>query len=363
MSSLLPRGVSLASTSQEQLSPSEDMSMTLQKLLEEKACLEEKVEELEGDKRHFQNKLEEYIRYDREEREVGNEGDAQAKLERKISQLLAEKADLLSRLASKSEDTLGSVGSGQFQASHLSERDYLLQRLSELQTTLRLSQEQSGQQLEVLRHENSGLREETGQLRKALSQRHQYTAAADWRGGGHHRPPSWELAQPSRLQHEGGSGKEAYSSLPESLPSSSYSGSSALSGTSGSTGQFTGGKFTSGTESSSSTGANEVPISLSGLRLTSNLSPPPAPPTDVAAELKKVKRQLEKYKTVNIELDQKLKDAKLELRKYEERQTDSDVGYRMEVERLRSENSRLRAQLDRALSENGHLRSVVGRRY
>lgn len=76
-----------------------------------------------------------------------------------------------------------------------------------------------------------------------------------------------------------------------------------------------------------------------------------------------MKRQLEKYKTANIELDQKLKDAKLELEKFAESRREPDVAYRMDVERLRSENAQLRARLDRANSEVTHLRGMVGRRY
>ena len=74
-----------------------------------------------------------------------------------------------------------------------------------------------------------------------------------------------------------------------------------------------------------------------------------------SAELKKLKKLLERYKTANVELDMKLKAAKLDLEQYENRRTDSDIVYRLDVEQLRAENARLQSQLDSALNDNFRL--------
>ena len=82
------------------------------------------------------------------------------------------------------------------------------------------------------------------------------------------------------------------------------------------------------------------------------------------AEFKKLKKQLEKYKSANIELDQRLKDAKLELQSCKGQNTNTDIMYQMDVQRLTVENARLQSRLDSAINENGRLRSdLVNRRY
>lgn len=329
MASILPRGVPSPQESKppgELSSPSSDLNLTIQKVLDTNASLEEKVKELEGDKKHFQNKLEEYIRYDKEE---GGNRESQStasnsQLERQISELMAEKAGLKAELLKKEEETGDLYSSQQPSISERGHRAHLLQRLNELQATSRLSQDFHSHQTEMLKWENSRLREEVEGL-------NHYGGKTS----GHERPPSWELARPYQHLY---SNTERYSSLPESLPSHS----STASGQSGDPGM----------------------PNLATLHLTSNMSHPlDSNAAATAAELKKIKKQLEKYKTANIELDQKLKDAKLELQRYAERRTEGDVGYRMDLERLRSENAQLRSQLDRALSEASHLRSLVGRRY
>lgn len=346
MASFLPRGVSspkgVSSAAEEALgdlpSPSEDLNTTVTKLLDTNARLLDKIAELEGDKKHFQNKLEEYICYDREE--GSNDRTTISQLERRISELLAEKADLQARLLKKNKDNDDLYTSQELRLLERDHRAHLLQRLNELQASLALGQQKHAREMELLKLENLGLQEEVGRLRKILNM-------AESRRD---RPPSWELVRPYQRLY---SSAEGYSSLPESLPSFSSSG--------GATGQHR-------NTTESITGhhkGSEIP-NIAALRLTSN----PAPPSDSTAasvavtELKKIKKQLDKYKTANIELDQKLKDAKLELRKYEERGSEVDVGYRMDLERFRSENNQLRAQLDRALSESNHLRSLLGsRRY
>ncbi len=83
----------------------------------------------------------------------------------------------------------------------------------------------------------------------------------------------------------------------------------------------------------------------------------------IESELKQVKRNLEKYKNITVELDSKLKDAKLELSKWENRQTGAHVQARYENEALRSENCLLRSEVDRLRRECGHLQSVYHHRY
>ncbi len=347
MASLLPRGIQSPTENKppgELPSPSEDVNATVTKLLEQQSRLEEKVEELEGDKRHFQNKLEEYIRFDRE---GGQSKDSRSvsQLERQISELLAEKADLQSRL-SRRDDEIADLYSSQPQAADRGHRAHLLQRLNDLQASMQASEEQYGRQIDALKLENSRLREQVERLR--TTQHHPqahwnetgYFHSESWRGhaeGGRGMPPSWETAarnfQAARNLHSNNT--EGLASLPESLSSRS---------------------------SGSTSGQTSLSATLTEMSLTP--TPPPPPPSDTtASELKKLKKQLEKYKTANIDLDEKLKDAKLELRKYSERGGEGDVRYRMDYERLRSENAQLRSQLDRALSESNHLRSLVSKRY
>ena len=77
------------------------------------------------------------------------------------------------------------------------------------------------------------------------------------------------------------------------------------------------------------------------------------------SEIKGLKKMLEKLKTVNVELDMKLKDANLQLQQYSARQTDTDIMYRMEAECLRAENVRLQFQLESVQRENNSLQREV----
>ena len=344
MASLLPRGVSSAGEPKKPHgdlpSPSEDLNVTVTKLLDTKAQLLDKIAELEGDKKHFQSKLEEYIRYDREEGGSGGEHDRAtiSQLEKQITELVAEKADLQVRLL-KSKDS-GDLCTSPHDLSERGHRAHLLQRLNDLQANSVLTQQKHTREVEALKLENSRLREEASRLKRSLNM-------ADWQESGKGRRPSWEIVHPHPHLHS--TTTEGHSSLPESLPSYSSQGSVTE-------------HYKHTTESiSTRPHYKEADIpNIAALKLTSNPSPAP---DSTSAELKKIKKQLDRYKTVNIELDQKLKDAKLELRKYEERRSDADVGYRMDMERFRSENNQLRIQLDRALSECHHLKSLVSRRY
>lgn len=327
------------------------MNVTLERLLETNACLEEKVAELEGDKRHFQSKLEEYIRYDREEQgyQTPQHKETVTQLERRVSELLAEKADLWAQLLRK-ETEAGDPS--QYLTLERNHRAYVMQQLTSLQTNSGLKQEQYTRQVGVLELENTRLKEEIQLLREEVGRSSERTL--DWRAMGQDRTPLWELVH-----------SNSYSSLPESLPSHSAACGTGLCRVpeSGPRGAESVTGHCRGPESGGRERFQKAEIpSVASLRLTSHPSLPTAD-SNTAAELKKTKKQLEKYKSANIDLDQKLKDAKLELRKYAERRSTSDVGNRMDLERLRSDAKQLRLQLDRALSENSHLRSIVGRRY
>ena len=74
-----------------------------------------------------------------------------------------------------------------------------------------------------------------------------------------------------------------------------------------------------------------------------------------SSEVKQLKRHLERYKNLSVELDLKLKDAKLELSQYASSQTNTDIQARFEVEALQAENRILRSELDRSARENCRL--------
>lgn len=303
MAQFLPRGVPSPQESNIP-SPFEDQNLTIKKLLDSNAQLHDQLEELEADKQHFQRKLEEYIRYDREHKEDSQRKDVKA-LEMQIDQLRTENAQLQAKLTKEREISELSLT----HLSHLSERDQrasLMHRLNELQAAASLCREKHSHQIESMRLENLRLKEEVQKLKGI-------------RSGSHERPPSWQSAYSN--QYSSVNTSAGYSSLPESLSSLS----------------------------SSQTRSKDDMPNISDLRISNT--------PDSTAELKKIKKQLEKYKTANIELDQKLKDAKLELQEYSERRGNTDMRYRMDVERLRSEVAHLHSQLDRVMSENSYLRS------
>ena len=242
------------------------------------------------------------------------------------------------------EEEIADLYSSQPQVAERGHRAHMLQRLNDMQA----SQEQYTRQIDTLKLENSRLK---GEVERSRNPHYSHPHGQHWnesgrdpkgsfsgsgrvesrRGhleSGHSGPPSWDMTRNYYSNTEG------FSSLPESLSSCS---------------------------SGSSTGQTTLTAALTELSLTGKPSPPP--PDATATELKKIKKQLEKYKTANIDLDERLKEAKLELRKYSERGTEAEVRYRMDCERLRAENTQLRLQLDRALSESNHFRSLVGRRY
>ena len=115
-------------------------------------------------------------------------------------------------------------------------------------------------------------------------------------------------------------------------------------------------KMHNGTSEHSSSGPSSLPTLCSWSNQQSSLSKSVSDDTITAnSEIKRLKKAVEKYKTVNVELDMKLKDANLQLQQYGMRQTDSDVMYRMEAEQLRAENESLRWQLESVRQENNSL--------
>ena len=85
--------------------------------------------------------------------------------------------------------------------------------------------------------------------------------------------------------------------------------------------------------------------------------------SDNESELKQLKRQLEKYKDITVELDSKLKDARLELSKYSNRQTSNDIHAQYELNALRAENRMLRSDLERSRRDVIHYHSMYNRSY
>ena len=304
-------------------SPSEELHLTVKKLLDDNSRLQEKVQELEGDKRHFQRKLDEYIRSDMEGRKVVDAGYSHrtgnvAVFEKELEQLIIENAKLKSLLMTndregrKEESGSFTCGNSHFSCQECSPT--VRHQLSKLQAARSLCIEQHGQNMEMMKLENLKQREEIERLKRI-----QFKS-------------SWEFNENYEAAGEGG-----HSSLPESLPSFS----SISSG------------YSRKTENTSVSSPTFIPASsVSSSNISGNAA---------AVELKKLKKQLDKYKTVNIELDQKLKEANLELQKYIERRGDWEVAHHMDVERLHSEGSHLKSQLDNALSENSRLRSIIGR--
>lgn len=330
-SNLLPRGVLAPVRSNVDPtytpSPSEDLHLTVKKVLDANSRLQEKVEELEGDKRHFQRKLDEYIRSDMEDK-TGNSHTTSntVVLEKEVEYLKRENSRLNSLLmTTEKERRGGGLTSGN---SRFSEREYnpvLLHQLSELQAARSLCIDQHEKKMEVMKLESFRQREEIERLKRTI----QFTESI----GLQNRRSSWDTINGHSHLH----GESGHTSLPESLSSfsSSTSRKTEVTGASG---------LTLSTVNSSSLSSNSADLE-----------------STTVAELKKLKKQLDKYKTANIELDQRLKDANLELQSYTERRGNWDATHRMDTERLNSEVYHLRAQLDRALSENSQLRSLAGR--
>ncbi len=78
-----------------------------------------------------------------------------------------------------------------------------------------------------------------------------------------------------------------------------------------------------------------------------------------SSELRKLRKQVDKYKNANIDMDKKLKEARFELKR-----CNSTHRSRLEVDQLQSEIRQLQNQLDIASRENSYLHSQLSaRRY
>lgn len=75
---------------------------------------------------------------------------------------------------------------------------------------------------------------------------------------------------------------------------------------------------------------------------------------DLSLELKATKKQLERYKDLTVELDERLKDTKIELAKYAQRQSSYNIHGEYEANALRSENRILRSEVERLRREAIH---------
>lgn len=327
-----PRGVATPLTSPHNDNENKQLS-------ERNFALEEKVQTLLTDKEFLQKKLDSYLREDRSE-ECSGSKEMTRELQRReseVHQLMEENAMLQVALSEKENEMerLSKVSSPPSSLTDTEMRDQralLLQRMNKLEKRDLESQEV----IAALRKENELLRRELDNARSQNSNSSSYGQQSSQFGS-----TSGALSSPSSIETL----TPTLSTLQTSISTSTGST------TTGSSDPMT----SSSTTMTSSSSSSATGISQSSV-------PDKSLPT--AAEYKKLKKQLERYKSANIELDQRLKDAKLELQRYQGQQGNTDIMYQMDVQRLSAENARLQSQLDSAVNENGRLRSdLVNRRY
>ena len=316
-----------------------------QQLSERNLALEDKIQSLLTDREFLQKKLDSYLREGRSE-ESGSSKVMTRELEQReseVHQLMEENAMLQVALSEKESEMerLSKVSSPPSSLTDTEMRDQralLLQRLNKLEKRDLESQEK----IAALRRENELLRQE---LENARSQSSGGAAGSVY----HSVPPDKQYSTSSSSYGQQSSQFSSTSAGTSSSPSSIETLTPSLS--------------TLQTSSSSSRGSDTMTSSSSSATTTSQSTlPNKSMPT--SAEYKKLKKQLERYKSANIELDQRLKDAKLELQRYQGQQGNTDIMYQMDVQRLSAENARLQLQLDSAVNENGRLRcDLVNRRY
>ena len=297
-------------------------------LSERNLALEEKVQSLLTDREFLQKKLDSYLREDRAEESSGSK-EMNRELQRRESEVhqLMEENAMLQVALSKKENAMERLSKVSSPPSSLTDtemrdqRGLLLQRMNKLEKRELESQER----IAALRRENENLKRE---LDISRSQNSSTTTSSSY--GLHSSTTSATPSSPSSIETL----TPTLSTLQTSLSTSTTTGSSDPT-TSSSTTMIS----SSSSSSSSATGTSAPDKSL------------PTP-----AEYKKLKKQLERYKSANIELDLRLKDAKLELQRYQGQQGNTDIMYQMDVQRLSAENARLQSQLDTAVNENGRLR-------
>ena len=297
-------------------------------LSERNLALEEKVQSLLTDREFLQKKLDSYLREDRVEESSGSK-EMNRELQRReseVHQLMEENAMLQVALSEKENamERLSKVSSPPSSLTDTEMRDQrglLLQRMNKLEKRELESQER----IAALRRENENLKRELdisqSQNSSTITTSSSYGLHSSTTSGTPSSPSSIETLTPT------------LSTLQTSLSTSTTTGSSDPTTSSSTT------ITSSSSSSSSATGTSAPDKSL------------PTP-----AEYKKLKKQLERYKSANIELDLRLKDAKLELQRYQGQQGNTDIMYQMDVQRLSAENARLQSQLDTAVNENGRLR-------
>ena len=310
-------------------------------LSERNLALEEKVQTLLTDKEFLQKKLDSYLREDRSEESSGSK-EMTRELQRReseVHQLMEENAMLQVALSEKENEMerLSKVSSPPSSLTDTEMRDQralLLQRMNKLEKRELESQEK----IAALKKENESLRRELD-IARSQSSSSSSSSYAGLQSSQFSSSTSGTLSSPSST---------------ETLTPSLSTPQTSLSTSTGST--------TTGS-SDPMTSSSTTMTSLSSAMGTSQSSvPDKSLPTP--AEYKKLKKQLERYKSANIELDQRLKDAKLELQRYQGQQGNTDIMYQMDMQRLSAENARLQSQLDSAVNENGRLRSdLVNRRY
>ena len=310
-------------------------------LSERNLALEEKIESLLTDKEFLQKKLDSYLREDRGSEESSGSKEMTRELQRReseVHQLMEENAMLQVALSEKENEMerLSKVSSPPSSLTDTEMRDQralLLQRMNKLEKRDLESQEK----IAALKKENESLRRE---LDIARSQSSSGSSSYGLQTSQFSSNTSGTLSSPSSI---------------ETLTPSLSTLQTSLSTSTGST-------TTGSSDPTTSSSTSMTSLSSSSSATSQSSVPDKSLPTP--AEYKKLKKQLERYKSVNIELDQRLKDAKLELQRYQGQQGNTDIMYQMDLQRLSAENARLQSQLDSAVNENGRLRSdLVNRRY
>lgn len=330
--------------------PSSTLDSENEELMEKIKVLEERLQSLLSDNEFLQKKLDAYLKEDlvkeSKTRKVSRELDRK---ESEVAQLMTENA-LLQVALSEKESEMERLSKVSSPPSSLTEslevreqRAVLMQRLSILEKRDLESQEM----IASLRRENEILRRENGTGRSQNSGVPYHLAGNRPSTTTSHGLPNSQLNLTSGLNSLTSTLTPTLSTLESSTTTTSSSSSSSSDPM---------------TSSSTSMTSSSTPMTSSAPSQSSGFQQRAAP---TPAEFKKLKKQLERYKSVNVELDERLKDAKLELQKYQGQQGNTDIMYQMDLQRFIAENSRLQLQLDSAVNEIGRLRSdlINSRRY
>lgn len=299
--------------------------------------LEDKAQKLQEDKNIIQMKLDSHLSSDCEEQFTSKEMDQQ------IDTLMSENASLQNILVMKDKQIaqLRLSLSPPFNEPKREQESLLLQKLDDSEKSNKQEVQRLQLKIQSILAENTSLHQKLKVLK------------------GHFMSQTHPRVPYSETEYGCGSCGEGHTSLPEQLLSSS--------------------SFNSGSDlpetRKSSVSADPLPdLNTLHISSASSLSSNPrsvmsgapdrvAPASSNLSEIKKLKKQLDRFQSVNVELDQRLKEAQLQLQKYSGRHTNTDIMNRAEVSRLREENNRLQVRLNHIQYENNQLKTSAQRWY